>query len=115
MEVENGSIYWVHMTKGCGSSGDGKRPFLAVQSDILNASRLNTVVMLALTDRPEFSQLPGNVTLERGEANLTKDYTINVSQWVTLEKDALCEKVGSIDTKRMKQVCDGIKLVLNME
>ena len=115
MDVENGSIYWVHMADGCGSSDDGRRPFLAVQSDILNASRLNTVVMLALTDRPEFSRLPGNVVLEQGEANLTKNYIVNVSQLVTLEKRALSERIGRIDPARMSQVCDGIRLVLNME
>ncbi|MBI9084255.1 MAG: type II toxin-antitoxin system PemK/MazF family toxin [Desulfobacterales bacterium] len=115
MDVENGSIYWVNMAAGNRISDDGKRPFLAVQSDILNASRINTVVMLGLTDRTEFSQLPGNVTLEFGEANLPQRYIVNVSQMVTFEKKMLAERIGSIDDTRMRQVYDGIRLVLNME
>ena len=114
MDVENGTIYWVHFDAG-DSQGTVKRPFLNIQSDILNESRLNTVVLLALTDNPDFSRLPGNVTLDRGEANLPKRYVINVSQLLTLEKKALIEPIGAIDADRMREVYEGVKLVLSME
>lgn len=115
MDVENGSIYWVDLTGAADAARDGKRPFLAVQSDILNASRLNTVVMLAMTDRPEFSQLPGNVTLEAGEANLPERYTVNVSQLMTFAKSVLGSRIGHVGKERMRQVYEGVRLVLGMD
>ena len=115
MKVQNGSVYWIRINSAADSAGDGLRPFLTVQSDALNASRLNTVVMLALTDRSEFSLLPGNVTLEPGEANLTKQYIVNVSQFMTFAKKNLGDRIGSVGKERMQEVYDGIRLVLSME
>jgi mRNA interferase MazF len=50
-----------------------------VQNNILNDSNLNTVIMLALTTTMKFGELPGNIVLKKGEANVPKKGVIRVS------------------------------------
>ncbi|MBW1759866.1 MAG: type II toxin-antitoxin system PemK/MazF family toxin [Deltaproteobacteria bacterium] len=68
MVIRNGTIYWVDFSPGKGSEPRGKRPGLVIQNDILNDSRLNTVVMLAITSTLKFGELPGNVVIKKGKA-----------------------------------------------
>ena len=75
MVIRRGSIYWVDFSPGKRSEPFGRRPGLVIQNDILNESNLNTVVMLAITSTIKFGELPGNVILRKGEANLPKKRT----------------------------------------
>ena len=55
---------------------------------------------------------PGNVRLERGEANLPKSSVVNVSQILAVDKGDLTEKIGSLSPERLRQVLDGLYLLL---
>ena len=70
MVIRKGSIYWVDFSPGKGSEPKGRRPGLVIQNNALNESRINTVIMLAVTSNLRFSGLPGNVTLRKGNAVL---------------------------------------------
>lgn len=113
MVVRYGSIYWVDFSPGKGSEPKGRRPGLVIQNDILNDSKLNTVVVLAITSTMEFGELPGNVVLNKGEANMPKQCVINVTQIKSVDKTSLKEKIGSLATKKMLEVNQGLNLVLN--
>ena len=69
MVIRKGSIYWVDFSPGKSSEPIGRRPGLVIQNDILNDSKLNTVIMLAITSTMKFGELPGNVVLRKKEAN----------------------------------------------
>ena len=114
MVTRKGSIYWVDFSPGKGSEPMGRRPGLVVQNDILNNSKINTVIMLAITSTLKFGELPGNVTLRKGEANLPKKCVVNVTQIKSVDKNSLRERIGSLSKKRMDQVHDGLKLVMDM-
>ena len=114
MVTRKGSIYWVDFSPGKGSEPMGRRPDLLVQNDILNNSKINTVIMLAITSTLKFGELPGNVTLRKGEANLPKKCVVNVTQIKSVDKNSLRERIGSLSKKRMDQVHDGLKLVMDM-
>ncbi|MBW1643460.1 MAG: type II toxin-antitoxin system PemK/MazF family toxin, partial [Deltaproteobacteria bacterium] len=62
MVIRKGSIYWVDFSPGKGSEPVGRRPGLVIQNNALNDSRINTVIMLAITSNLRFGELPGNVT-----------------------------------------------------
>ena len=113
MVIRKGSIYWVDFSPGKGSEPMGRRPGLVVQNDLLNNSKLNTVVVVAITSTLKFGELPGNVVLRKGEANLPKKSVINVTQLKTVDKDSLTEKIGSLTKKRMDQVYEGMKLIMD--
>lgn len=72
MVIRKGSICWVDFSLGKGSEPIGRRPGLVLQSDVLNDSKINTVIMLSITSTMKFGELPGNVILRKGEANLPK-------------------------------------------
>ena len=85
-----------------------------IQNNILNESKLNTVLMVAITSTMKFGELPGNVVLRKGEASLSKKCVINVTQIKSVDKESLKEMIGSLSKKRMDQVYEGIKLVMGI-
>ena len=114
MPIRKGSIYWVDFTSAGNSEANGLSPCLVIQNDVLNSSKLNTVSILGITANLKFGELPGNVLLDEGEANLPKPCVINVTRIKTVDKIRLKEKIGSLTKERMARVEDGLKLVLNL-
>ena len=114
MVIRKGSIYWVDFSPGKGSEPLGKRPGLVIQNDLLNDSKLNTVVVIAITSTLKFGELPGNATLRKGEANLPKKSVINLTQIKTVDKNSLKEKIGTISKDKMDEVYKGLKLIMDI-
>ena len=128
MVIRNGSIYWVDFSPGKGSEPKGRRLGLVIQSDILpefcncrgcrfyvlNDSKLNTVIMLAITSTMKFGELLGNVVLRKGEAHLPKKCVVSVTQIKSVDKKSLKEKIGNLSKTRMAEVNEGVKLVMNI-
>ena len=66
-----------------------------------------------MTSNLQRAHSPGNVMLNKGEANLTKQSVINITQIFTVDKKDLVEKIGSISSERMTQVLEGIELLIS--
>jgi len=115
MVIRNGSIYWVDFSPSKGSEPSGRRPGLVIQNNILNDSKLNTVIMLAITSTLKFGELPGNIVLRRGEANLPKRCVVNVTQIKSVDKNSLKEKIGTLSAERLAEVHQGLRLVMGFE
>ena len=58
----------------------------------------------------KFGELPGNVILKKGEANLPKSCVVNVIQVKSVDKSSVAELIGSLSNQKMDEVFDGIKL-----
>jgi len=114
MVIRKGSIYWVNFSPGKGSEPIGRRPGLVIQNDILNDSNLNTVIMLAITSTMKLGELPGNIVLKKGEANLPKKCVVNVTQIKSVDKKSIKEKIGTLPKKRIDEVHEGLKLVMTL-
>ena len=114
MVIRKGSIYWVNFSPAKGSEPMGKRPGLVLQSDLLNDSKINTVIVAAITSTLKFGELPGNVRLGKGEANLPKPSVINMTQIKTVDKCSIKEKIGTLSKERLKQVYEGMKLIMDI-
>ena len=112
MVIDQGDIYWVDLGNPSGSGPGFRHPHVVIQNNIFNRSRINTVVVCALTSNLKRANAPGNVLLSKGEANLPGDSVVNISQVVTVDKSDLVEKVGSLSSSRTGQIIDGIKLLL---
>lgn len=115
MVIRRGSIYWIDFSPGKGSEPKGRRPGLVIQNDALNDSRLNTVMVVAITSTMKFGELPGNVTLKKGEANMPKSCVINMTQVKSVDKASLIEVMGSLSKEKMEDVSQGLKLVMALE
>jgi mRNA interferase MazF len=114
MVIRKGSIYWVDFSPGKGSEPMGQRPGLVIQANAVNDSKINTVIMLAITSTLKYGGLPGNVTLRKGEANMPKRCVINVSQIKSVDKNSIREKIGTLNKEKMAAVEDGIHLIFDL-
>ena len=65
-----------------------------------------------LKNQWDTSVAPGNVLLEKGEANLSKQSVVNITQIFTVDRADLSERIGTLSRERMKQVLDGILLLM---
>jgi len=84
---------------------------VVIQNNVFNHSRIQTVVVCALTSNLKRAKAPGNVLLAKGEANLPKQSVANISQIFTVNKSDLVEKVGSLSRNRVYQILEGIQLL----
>jgi mRNA interferase MazF len=87
---------------------------VVVQEDVLNHSRIHTVVVCALTTNAKRANLPGNVLLEAGEANLPKPSIVVVSQVSTVDKAQLGAYIGSLTRPRIDQILAGMQFLQRM-
>ncbi len=85
---------------------------MVIQNNVFNKSRIATVLVCALTSNLKRANAPGNILLEKNEANLPKQSVVNVSQIFTVSKEQLHQKIGSFSQARIEQILVGIKLVI---
>lgn len=113
VSLRQGDVYWIDVGDLKGSEPGYRRPYVVVQNDVLNQSRLRTVVVCAVTSNPRRAAIPGNVSLEPGEAGLSHPSIVNVTQIYTVDKSDLEERAGSLSPRRLRKVLDGVALVLD--
>lgn len=113
--MQRGEIWWAELPEPSGSAPAYSRPVLVIQNDRFNESRINTVIVAAITSNLRLASAPGNVPLPRTESGLPKDSVINVSQILTIDKAFLNERVCSVTTGTMRAVNGGLRLVIALE
>ena len=111
MVINQGDVFWVDLDDPSGSEPGYRHPHVVIQNNLFNRSRINTVVVCALTSNRKRAQAPGNVLLAPREANLPKQSVVNVSQIFTVNKTQLSEKIGSLSTRRVREILDGLHLL----
>ena len=112
MVIQQGEIYWVDLGEPTGSEPGYRHPHLVLQNDVFNASLISTVVVCSLTSNLKRAQAPGNVLLNKGEANLSKASVVNISQIYTVNKDEMTEKIGNVSAERMQEIIAGVQLLI---
>jgi mRNA interferase MazF len=112
MDIKQGDIYWIDFGTPKGSEPGYRHAHVVIQNNVFNASRVNTVVVCALTSNPKWAKSPGNVFLKKGEGSIPKDSVVNITQIETIDKSFLTEKIGSLPPSRIKQILQGIKLLI---
>ena len=112
--IRRGDVYWFHF-RGHGSEPDGRRPALIVQHDRFNRSAISTTVVAAITSNLRLAEMPGNVRLRKGEANLERPSVVNVTQLRTMDRGRLTDRIGALTPARMREVLAGLALVLGLD
>ncbi len=112
MVVRQGDVYWVDLGEPRGSAPGYLHPYVVIQNDLFNRSRINTVVVCLITSNLKRASAPGNVLLEDGEANLSKPSVVSVSQIFTVDRMDLVEKIGALASERVRLILDGVRLLM---
>lgn len=110
--MKRGELWWADLPEPAGSEPGFRRPVLILQSDDFNRSRIKTVVCAAITSNTNLAAAPGNVLLSKRSVNLGRESVVNVSQIVTLDKSFLGERVGKLQAAKLREVDEGVRLVL---
>jgi mRNA interferase MazF len=87
---------------------------LVVQSDAFNQSQIGTAVVVSLTSNLGRAHVPGNVILSQKETGLPRDSVVNVSHVSTIDRAQLDARVGRVSQRIMRQVEDGLRIVLDL-
>jgi mRNA interferase MazF len=110
--IAQGEVWWADLGEPAGSEPGFRRPVVVVQGDAFNRSSLRTVVCVSLTSNVRWAEAPGNVLLPARATGLQRDSVANVSQLVTVDRDALTERVGALSASSLELVLAGIDVVL---
>jgi mRNA interferase MazF len=110
--VERGDLWWADLDEPEGAEPGFRRPVLIVQAEAFNRSRLQTVIAVVLTSNLRLVDAPGNVLMPAKATGLPKDSVANVSQVITIDRDFLTEKTGRLRGQLLKDVDNGLRLVL---
>ena len=112
MTIRQGDVFWINLDEPQGSEPGYRHPHVVIQNDLYNGSRIRTVVVCAITSNMQRARDPGNVVLEKGEANLSKDCVVNVTQIFTVDKNWLDEYIGTLSNQKLEKVIEGIRYLI---
>jgi mRNA interferase MazF len=112
MVVSQGDIWWADLPAPAGSGPGFRRPVVIAQGNAFNRSRVATVVCVPLTSNLKWADAPGNVHLSARATGLPKDSVANVSQIVSLDRQFLTERVGTLPRARLELLLAGLDVVL---
>lgn len=109
--INQGDVYWIRLADGNESETGIPHPCVVVQDNVFNHSRITTVVICALTSNLKRTNMPGNVLLEVGEANLPRQSVVEVSKVSTVDKAGLGAYIGSLSDGRINQILAGMRFL----
>jgi mRNA interferase MazF len=112
MVVCQGDVFWANLQRSKGSEPKDKRPVVIVQRDSINRSKFQTVVVVPLTKQTKHAGIPGNVLLQKGDANLPRASLARCTHIMVIDKSRLSEKSGTLPKKKMQDIINHIIWVL---
>lgn len=112
MIIRQGDIFVVDLGDPLGSEPGYIHPVVIVQNNVVNKSRIKTVLACQLSTTLKLKNSPGNVLLVPGEGNIREQSVVNVSQIITLDKRELHRKIGSLYPDRVREIIDGVRFLL---
>jgi mRNA interferase MazF len=112
--LRRGEVWWTDFGTPFGSEPGYRRPAIIVQADSMNRSDLGTVLLVPLTRTLEWAAAPGNVLCRRKETGLRHVSVANLSQLTVADRRRLLEKVGAVTGALMREIEEGMKLVLGL-
>ena len=112
--MQRGEIWWATLPDPVGSEPGYRRPVLIVQSDTFTRSAIKTVLCAAVTSNLHLAAAHGNVRIAARSSGLRKPSVVNVSQVAAIDRTFLKERVKTLDVQTMREVDDGLRLVLSL-
>ena len=112
--LTRGELWWADFGEPRASEPGFRRPVVIVQSDDFNRSALRTVLVAVVTSTEQLAFSPGNVRLSKRATGLAKASIVNITQVYPLERGFLVERICRLSPDTMKQIDDGLRLVLTL-
>ena len=113
MVIRQGAVCWVELDASGASEAAFRRPVVVIQGNPLNATRIATVVCVALTSKLRWAGAPGNVRLSKELTGLPKESVANVSQLMTIDRSWLESPVAHLPEAVVREILAGIDIILD--
>jgi mRNA interferase MazF len=113
-QPKRGEIWLLDWSPSRGSEQAGFRPALIIQTDAANSNPHypNTIVLAVST---KGKPVPFNVPLKPNSSNgLSEASFVKCEQVLTVAKERLVRKLGSIGVKDLQQIKQAVRLVLEV-
>jgi len=114
MNIKRGDVFWISPNKSNKIASDYSHPHVVVQANPSQGNSSNTVVVCALTSNLKRAKEPGNVLLDEGEAELSRQSVVVVSHVSTADQTDLGEYIGTLTEQRIHQVLAGMRFLQKM-
>jgi mRNA interferase MazF len=108
-----GDVLEVNLDPSIGREYMKKRPWLIIQSDLLN-KHSQTAIVAPITGAENTSGGPTYVPISKGEAGLPKDSMIVCHQLRTVDESRFGKVYGQARPETMERVADALKIVLDL-
>jgi mRNA interferase MazF len=110
--INQGDIFWIDMEEPEGSGPGERHPHIVIQNNLFNHSKISTTIVCPLTTNLDRAKSPGNVLIDRKESSLPKQSVANVTQIFVIDKSFLDDYAGSISTRSIAKILNGVNLLL---
>ncbi len=111
-ELKQGEVWWVDLGVPFGSEPGYRRPWVVVQNDLTNSTKIGTVIACPLTTSRRLGGAPGNVALAQDEAGLPRPSVVNVSGITALAEGRFEEYLGKVSSLSVRQIIAGVNRLL---
>lgn len=111
-DPERGEIWWRDLPEPRGSEPGYRRPVLVIQADDFNLSRIQTIIVAAISTNLDLGRLPGNVLVPRRASGLRRDSVVNVSQLFSIDRRFLGDYVSKLSARAQALVDAGLRMIL---
>ena len=102
--ILRGEIYWADLNPAKAKEQAPPRPVLILSNDHFNA-RSGTVIVLAITGRPQRAGFP--LTFALPEETLAQSAWIKLSQIRTISVERLGKRQGAVELEDLDRIVDG--------
>lgn len=109
--VNRGDIFWSAPDEARGSIPAIAHPYVIVQDDVFNHSRIATVVACALSTNLGRASEPGVVLLEEGEGGLPRRSVVVASQVSSVRKHELGGYLGTLAGSRVDEIVAALRFL----
>ena len=112
--MRRGDIYWSDLPDPQGSGPGFRRPVLVIQSDMVNQSKIATVIAIMMTTNLKYRYNPNCILLRAEETGLPNDSILNCTQIYTIDKTYLTENVGTLDDSLVAVISERLRQILDL-
>ena len=109
-DFKRGELYYADLSPVVGSEQGGVRPVLIIQNNVGNKYS-PTVIVAAITSQINKAKLPTHIELNT-DYGLQKNSVVLLEQLRTLDKRRLKEKIGIVDTSKMRKIDNALLISL---
>lgn len=85
---------------------------VVISADSYNRSALRTVTVVVMTTNAQLAAVPGNVAVSADSDLLEADSVVNVTQFATIDRRALEQRIGALPEWLMTQIDAGLARAL---